>query len=1010
MKHKKILTNNSGFGIIEVLVSAVITMFVITASVTTIQAGRNSQKQLESIGACESLIRSAKQRLASLGTDTYMQKEPLDSFFLYSSNGFNGSFAHTRSDIEEQSGVSRQDRWPEDSGQSLYTVPSTYGGNITFRKNRLYANGINTLAAIYNSNRSDYCLDSETATSGFGTYTGTAADGSSLFPSGNTSGLQNVETKIRIEPYLLATGQPSSLSAERCREDFYPMPKRLNQSFNNTQDLNVRTGRDVDPASTNLHFSNFGLRLKLLVNYENTATENIETCRGSMDFSYPASVIRPSVPQNNVDSNFIETSGFAISDIIEVAEINTSTTGSFLPSDFVSDGTMRRSATTQNICTEITGGNNRDMNLTFTIQKTFIGNGHSLLCRSASRSIDSSSPLFNQNVTCRNTNASGVGSVHSGNMISDTDKDPTNNNNTSSKNTPGVIRPSRYFSDTTSTADTGADAGWVPCEKLVLCGTQATTANLSETLVEATLSVRFDNLPEACLARAEYAVIDTAGNFSDIGRVDYIAAHDTCGELCHADDYLATAGQSDFYQCGGCPSCNNFCDMSSTCYNPAHSSCVATCTDAVPDANARACTDGGDLTSNQTYASQPEGCKGAINNICDWECNSGFYWESSTSSCEPIGTCIGSIPDTNGVACSHSGVIAAKSYRSAEGCTTGDVCDWACAPGFGFVGGSCQAFSCNASGLPAGAIACSVSGLTSNKNYRTSPQGCTSSANVCDWQCDTANGFTWNATTSTCEGPACTGTTPANSVICTDGPGVTVSTAKSLRSACSPSIRCDYTCEAGYHLSGGSCVPNACSGSAPADATACANTPFPATHNNVSFAYAASNTCSGSVACGFTCNSGFTWDGVGCVSTAGGPGGPGSPTIACTDNIIYQFDGWVGNGPMCERFNRHQEFCGGFDNCTISNQVFLTNTEAICDMRYTRCDSGRPSSGSSGGSSGGGNSTPACIYNNCTICEADPNGPDGIQTCSSNQSGCQGQQQAPCALGTGPGGGGGVFN
>lgn len=96
------------------------------------------------------------------------------------------------------------------------------------------------------------------------------------------------------------------------------------------------------------------------------------------------------------------------------------------------------------------------------------------------------------------------------------------------------------------------------------------------------------------------------------------------------------------------------------------------------------------------------------------------------------------------------------------------------------------------------------------------------------------------------------------------------------------------------------------------------------------------------------------------------------PTVTCTNNIQWDFDGACiinpdgSENPMCSNFNFQQEFCSGFSDCTISNVVRLQNTCARCDVTFTRC-----SSGFTGGGGGGGGGGGACFTAEAQITMAD---------------------------------------
>lgn len=140
------------------------------------------------------------------------------------------------------------------------------------------------------------------------------------------------------------------------------------------------------------------------------------------------------------------------------------------------------------------------------------------------------------------------------------------------------------------------------------------------------------------------------------------------------------------------------------------------------------------------------------------------------------------------------------------------------------------------------------------------------------YSCNGVNG----SNPGTCQPPAavCTGSDPSNATACASDATPPVNTAKTVVSSCTPagggSPWCEFTCNAGYTLSGGTCVPIAvpsCTGSDPANATICIGDGSPLVDTAKTLVSACSK--SNPPYCEFKCNSGYTY-------TPGGRSGPGS--------------------------------------------------------------------------------------------------------------------------------------
>lgn len=132
----------------------------------------------------------------------------------------------------------------------------------------------------------------------------------------------------------------------------------------------------------------------------------------------------------------------------------------------------------------------------------------------------------------------------------------------------------------------------------------------------------------------------------------------------------------------------------------------------------------------------------------------------------------------------------------------------------------------------------------------------------------------------------CTGTTPTNAQLCAGDDVVIVDTPITLTTACSAAM-CEYTCNAGFVISGGACVPETsytCTGTPPTDATMCSGDEIVTSNTPISLV----DLC-GSAQCEYLCNAGFTKSGSVCVAN----------TITCQvtfQEFIDRANAWVSCG------------------------------------------------------------------------------------------------------------------
>ena len=258
--------------------------------------------------------------------------------------------------------------------------------------------------------------------------------------------------------------------------------------------------------------------------------------------------------------------------------------------------------------------------------------------------------------------------------------------------------------------------------------------------------------------------------------------------------------------------------------------------------------------------------------------------------------------------------------------------------------------------MPANSDPCTGTPTPSGSVDYNHVTSCSGSSPACSFECEPGHGFSGGQ----CLEYSCANSPPSRGTACSGTPSPSNGTTNySNVSSCSgSSAACTFDCDSGYHWNGANaCVANVCSSSTPSGATACAAQPSLIPNNNQANVVRGngSSTCSSTVACDYYCPSGKEQSGNSCVDSG--------PTITCT-TVPYEFDGWVGSGPMCNRFNWHNYFCNGFNDCTARNAILTINSHAVCNMTIEVCHSGR--TGGTGSSSPGSR----CSYDQCAIeCE-----------------------------------------
>lgn len=223
--------------------------------------------------------------------------------------------------------------------------------------------------------------------------------------------------------------------------------------------------------------------------------------------------------------------------------------------------------------------------------------------------------------------------------------------------------------------------------------------------------------------------------------------------------------------------------------------------------------------------------------------------------------CIGTDP-ANATLCSGDSTgLSVDTGKTAVSSCTATKCEYQCNSGYVLSGGQCVPATCTGNN-PANSTMCAndASGLTTNVAKSLVP-ACT--ATKCEFTC--SSGYVYSG--GTCRLAACTGTVPSNSYLCgSDDVGLISDTNRTLVGTCTAGTKCEYICSAGYTFDGTSCVVSPtpqCTGLVPSNATLCSGDD---TGLSVDTARTAVGACT-ATKCEYSCNAGYTYSGGSCVVT-----------------------------------------------------------------------------------------------------------------------------------------------
>ena len=298
---------------------------------------------------------------------------------------------------------------------------------------------------------------------------------------------------------------------------------------------------------------------------------------------------------------------------------------------------------------------------------------------------------------------------------------------------------------------------------------------------------------------------------------------------------------------------------------------------------------------------------------CEYTCKPGYTLRSSglpggvvTNTCVQIKPCQGAVPDNANfcpgtettsatVGTNHAVSSCPSSIYSGNNTTIAfpNLCSYTCKPGSTFVNGKCLASTPGTSclGVPANSTACPVTNSAGFPMVATIVPGCNDSnpmnliwgvtgldpsgygeshgyiGGQCQVTCN--SGYAKQGDTCALANGKCTGTVPANSILCTgtdknlfaNASNIVVSSCDQATSVATPAS-CRYSCKQGYVYDNGSCRLPKCTGTIPSNGTMCAGSNTLMTSDT---SYHNGSTCpvtntASDDKCVFKCSSGFTYN------------------------------------------------------------------------------------------------------------------------------------------------------
>ncbi len=279
----------------------------------------------------------------------------------------------------------------------------------------------------------------------------------------------------------------------------------------------------------------------------------------------------------------------------------------------------------------------------------------------------------------------------------------------------------------------------------------------------------------------------------------------------------------------------------------------------------------------------------------------------NTSGCSSSYICTGSDP-ANATLCpgSDTGLTANTPKTSMMTCT-GAKCEYYCNSGYCPAGTPpvCVAIpTCN--NVPSNSTKCSNGGgLTCGNTYNATLVSSCTAGNICEYTCNSG----YYLSGGVCVPYICTGADPSNASFCVGSDvGLTANTPKTAFATCT-GTKCQYACKSGYCAAGSPvvCYANPTCGTAPSNATRCnANEGLTC---GTTYTSTVVSTCNASNRCEYTCNSGYVLSGGVCVSSCGnGTCDTGENTTTCPSDCC-NYGSWsagICGGGACVHYKLQQ--------------------------------------------------------------------------------------------------------
>lgn len=540
------VNNSKGFSLPEVVVSIAIIGVTALGISQLFITGATGTKAMNQTSACVNHLNSVVNRLRSLGTRVLVGDFlPAVGGSLVNRWAVDG--VGTVAVEQDATAINPADRYPGIAAYNITNVPAAPGDVLEVRNPHLIQGVMGGALAIYNSNPAAFCTG---ATGSIYNVAGPAL--SSLFAaSSNVQTLIALETRVRIQPYNLATGLVDAACPSPLMIAPRGSPAHMPNAMASGRVGGIATGL---VAGSMVGFgagvrNDLGLLVTLRANY--TDVNGVPMgCTAEMRLQYPEDTGVPGAPNILIDRNSTWDDPATSAGTSRSGE---SPVGPTTPTE-TDVNCQPRNQNTIRLQVGYTAANTNEA-------------GTVLICRDRSYQLPppesaAASAYFSACLVGGVPDAARAQYPPAAYFPPGTDRLPRPQWNNTAWAPAGTVDVPYILGNAYIPPANFINVGdntWVPCDQIQICGVNPTGGGGTLAGGMKFYEVNFSNLPSGCVMQMDVRSVDAAGNLSPVRTIDNttvasganIVEYPRCGVWCGGG--AAYGAPQGYFSCGGCP-------------------------------------------------------------------------------------------------------------------------------------------------------------------------------------------------------------------------------------------------------------------------------------------------------------------------------------------------------------------------------------------------------------------------------------------------------------------------